>query len=180
MARKHTLVSTILCCWLFWPTPVRAASDGSVGSESTGTQGVSLSIATLVRITGLENINFGKYAGTGNLSAAVDLCIWTNNADGKYKVRAEGSGASGAFTLTDGVTGTLPYEVRWNNTTGTSGNFAISTPQQYTSLLTGANTESSTCGGGRNANFQVTIQQAQLLARRPAIYTGVLTFVISP
>lgn len=178
---RKNIWSLIAACLLIG-TPARqtlAATDGTLGPDSTGTQGVSMSIANLVRITGMENINFGVYSGTGNLASAVNVCIWTNQSSGNYRVTASGSGQDGVFTLSNGSGGVLPYAVRWNTTIGTSGNFALD-PGVITASLSGANTSSSNCGGGRNANFQVTIQQEQLLARRPGIYAGVLTLVIAP
>lgn len=178
--RKNTWISIGVCLLMSsYPGNGLAATDGTLGPDSTGTQGVSLSIANLVRITGMENINFGKYSGTGNLASAVDICIWTNQSAGNYRVTASGNGQDGVFTLSNGSGGVLPYGVRWNTSIGTSGNFVLNAGV-ITSALSGANTASSNCGGGRNANFQVTIEQEQLLARRPGIYTGVLTFVVAP
>lgn len=155
-----------------------AATDGTPGVTSTGDTSVSLSISNLVRISGIADMNFGTYDGSGDLAQDDDVCVWTNQSSGTYKVLAQGDGDSNAFTVSSGA-GTLSYSVKWNNTTGTTGNTAL-TADTISGEFSGASTTSSTCSGGDTANFEVTFSAADLLAVRPATYTGVLTLVVSP
>lgn len=157
----------------------RAASDGQLDTTSTGDTSISLSISNLVRITGIADLNFGTYDGAGNLSRDDDVCIWTNHNSGAYKVLAQGDGDDQSFTVKTGSGQTIAYAVRWNDTMGTLGNEAL-TADTLSSEFSGASTTSSTCGGGSTANFQVTFLQNDLLSARPGVYSGVLTFVISP
>ena len=71
------------------------------------------------------------------------------------------------------------YTVRFNDAVSTSGNFALS-PNLISAQLSGANTTSITCGGGNNANFQVSFSQNALLNVPAGTYTGTLTLVIEP
>lgn len=160
------------------PSSALAATDGQLDSTSTGDTFISLGVSNLVRISGIADLNFGTFGGSGNSSRDDDVCVWTNQSGGSYKVTAQGDGTLHAFTVTAGGD-PLPYSVRWNNTTGTSGNSAL-TADTISGAFTGASTTSSTCAGGATANFQVIFSSADLLSARPGTYAGVLTFIVSP
>ena len=163
---------------LFSVVPVQADNDGLLSSDSLGSTPLSLSIPSLVKLSGIENLNFGNYIGPGNAVLADDVCVYTNLSTGQYKITARGSGSSYAFTLTNG-TQEIPYTVRWNNSTGTSGNVDLSA-NTTSSTFTGANTSSVTCSGGNSANFQVTISQNALLSVKAGSYNGILTLIVQP
>lgn len=173
------LLLCIFCSAIFSQDAARAASDGALDTTSTGDTFITLGVTNLVRITGVSDINLGTYSGSGDLSQADDVCVWTNQSGGNYKVLAQGDGASNAFTLTGQIGSPLPYAVRWNGTTGTASNTAL-VADTLSAAFSGASTTSSNCAGGSTANFQVILDGADLLAAKPGIYTGVLTFVISP
>lgn len=168
------LLSSCVCL----PTHAYAATDGSLGSSSEGSTYVTLSIPNIVRISGISDLSFGAYGGSGSPSLDDDICIYENNTSGTYKVTAHGSGTSSAFTVTDG-SNLIAYAVRFNNVTGTTSNFPLTT-NVTSSTLSGANSASQTCGGGNNANFQVTLQKADLLKVPAGTYSGTLTLVIEP
>jgi len=157
---------------------VLGATDGTLGPTSAGDDNLSLEVPALAKISDIADMNFGNYSGTGALTLDDDVCVYVNASSGQYKVTAQGSGVASAFTLTDGSQ-TIAYTVRWNNTSGTSGNAALTATVQ-SGTLTGANTASLTCGGGSNANFQVTMTQSALLNVKSSTYTGVLTLIIDP
>jgi len=156
-----------------------AATDGTLGATSTGDTGITLGVSNLVRITGMNDLSFGTYSGVADFKKDDDVCIWTNQAGGNYKVTPKGDGASFAFTVTRGAGSPLAYTVKWNNTTGVSGNTSL-TANTLSGAFSGASTTSSTCGGGVNANLQVIFDEATLLSSVPGTYTGVITLVISP
>ena len=162
----------------FSSVPVQADNDGLLSSDSLGSTPLSLSIPHLVKLSGIEDLNFGNYIGPGNAVLADPVCVYTNLSTGEYKITARGSGASYAFTLTNGSQ-EIPYTVRWNNSIGTSGNVALSA-NTTSSSFTGANTSSVTCSGGNSANFQVTISQNALLSVKAGSYNGILTLIVEP
>jgi hypothetical protein len=140
---------------------------------------VSLTVSTLVRIYGVADFNFGSYTGSGSRSLDDDVCVWTNADAATYRVTAKGDGTDFAFTVAKDGSNTLAYTVKWNNTTGTAGNTAL-TANSISPNFSGANTTSQTCGGGNNANLQISFGEAALQAAKPGTYSGVLTIVISP
>jgi len=184
--------SRIVCAWFFLCALIVPGNIGALinppsptADSSEASLDVSLSVATLFRISGIRDMNFGTYAGSGNLTDNDDICVWTNAAAGTYRVTARGNGGGASDYLfsvakTGDATKTIGYTVRWNTQAGTSGNFAL-TNNVVTSNLSGANTESSTCASGASAtaNFQVQFTEDDLLDARSGTYLGTLTLIIS-
>ncbi|MDD9900171.1 MAG: hypothetical protein OXT65_04260 [Alphaproteobacteria bacterium] len=155
-----------------------AASDGSLGSTSTGTSDVSLSIAAVYQITGLADLALGAYAGTGNMTGNDDVCVYTNDASGNYNVRITDSSTLSAadFSVQNaGSTSDIPFTVSWDDGGGAS---AVTYNTQLASA--NADTSSTTCSGGTNANFAVDLLQADLQAAPADSYSTTLTIVIEP
>ena len=61
---------------------VFAATDGTLGTTSTGTSDITVTIPELILISGMADITFGTYAGTGDLDVNEDICIYTNKDAG--------------------------------------------------------------------------------------------------
>lgn len=166
-------------------TPGSALSlnnPGSTSNPSSAELDVSLTVPTMYRISGVGDLAFGSYSGSGSLTLNDDVCVWTNAASGSYRVTAKGDGTDFAFVVKkQGDTSkTIPYSVLWNDESGTTG--AISLSANVTSTnQTGANSQSISCSSGSNAtgNFKVTLSQSDLLKAVSGSYSGVLTLVIS-
>ena len=159
------------------------SNPGSPSSPSSSASlDIDLTIATLFRVSGISDLSFGSYSGSGPLSRDDDVCVWTNASGGNYRITARGNGTSFAYIVskTGDNTKTIPYTVQWNTTSGTTGNSAL-TANVTSGNLSGANTQSSTCatGAAATANFQVTFAQADLLSAPSGTYTGTLTLIVS-
>lgn len=155
-----------------------AATDGTVGATSTGTAEINVSIPQLIKISGLADLNFGTYSGSGDLDLNENVVVAGNDSSASptYRVTASGSGASSAFTVSNG-TETLPYRVFFNDQAGIAGTTetAATTPLTnqggiHTSL--GTNTE--------NANYRVLFAETALQNAAAGAYTGTLTLVVEP
>jgi len=154
------------------------ASDGSLGATSTGTSVISVTVPNLIKISGMADIAFGTYSGTGDLNGNEDVCVYTNKASGTYRVTGSGTGGGGAFTLQSGGNN-LAYNVYFNDVAGTTGEAALTAGSALNSQ-SGASTSSQTCGGSNNANFHVEILSTNLLAVPSGAYSGTLTLVVEP
>ena len=165
-------LSVLVCPVFSW-----AAHSGSSGATSTGDLDITLTIATLQKITGIANINFGTYSGTGDISRDDDVCVYNNRSDHTYNVKLSGSGANNVFVVARSGK-TIPYRVFWNVTTGTTGNVEATKDVTLTSR-TGASSLLD-CGAANTANFQVTIARSDIMKVPPGIYTGTLSIAILP
>jgi len=158
-----------------------AATNGTLGATSTGTSTVSLSIGQRYQITGVADLAFGSYSGTGDMLANDDVCIYTNGVTSAYKVRVldnSSMSATGFSVQNTGATAQIPYTVKWNNVAGVTGNAAVA--YNVPTAKTGANTTSVTCNGTNNANVQVVMMQADLQAAPAGSYSTTLSITIEP
>lgn len=154
-----------------------AATQGSLGTTSTGISALDAQIPVFYKITDVADLHLGIFDGSGDMEQDDDVCVYSNDL-GHYKVTATGSGAANAFTLTDG-THTLPYTVKWNDEDGTNGNASLTSGTPLTTQTGADQTEPDCTTLGNNANFQVTIAASAAIQRPAGDYTGTVTFVIA-
>ena len=83
---------------------------------------VSLSASSDVKVSNLDDINFGLYSGAGNLRFNESICINTLPIS-NYQVTIWGSGLSGEFVVSNGLEA-IPFSVKYRNRTG-NGNGGI-------------------------------------------------------
>jgi hypothetical protein len=138
---------------------------------------ISSSAFSNVKISNLDDINFGLYSGFGNLRHNENICINTIPMS-NYRVTIWGSGASGAFVVSNGLK-TIPFEVKYRNRTGNGNSGTNMSPGIP---LTNQNRSSSelNCPSGLNANINVGFARKDLQAASSGRYSGRLTITIAP
>jgi hypothetical protein len=164
-----------MASWLAWAIGCTIAVAGLVAPGSQ-------TMAQQVQITSLSDVAFGTVPSiTTNQVASQTLCVYTSSLFG-YTVKATGSGASGAFTLSNlgNANAQLAYTAQWAFTGGqTSG----------TLLTPGVGLRSS---GGLNllcslgsllagtASLVIILPSANLSAAQSGNYSGTLSLMVSP
>lgn len=161
------------------PGAALAATQGTAGATSTGSVSISATIPGRVQISGLTDIALGTVNPTAAASQAEDVCVWSNTSGRVYNVTASGSGASNAFTLTDG-TNVLPYAVEWAATSGQSSGTALVSGAALGSLASTATSPTCSAGPTASASLIVKLSAANLQAAVASAYTGTLTLVVAP
>jgi len=151
-----------------------AANDGIVGPTSEGDLNINLTILDEVRISNLEDIDLGIFAGA-DLSGTSPACVFRSGT-GNYEITAEGDGNGGAFELSDG-TNDVVYTVTYDDGAGaenmTSGTVL---PGQ-----TGGDPGSDICDNtGNNGTIEVTVEADAMAALPAGAYAGVLTLTVAP
>lgn len=158
------------------PSYALAATDGTLGTTSTGTTSITVTIPKLIRARSFSDFSLGTYSGAGDVTGNDDLNISINYVPGTYRVTASGSGAASAFTITDG-TNTLAYNAYYNDATGITGRVAMTSGTAVTAQ-TGAVRPLSTTT--LNANLSIEFLEADIQAVDAATYTGSITLVFQP
>lgn len=149
-----------------------AARQGSLGPVSTGSIGISVSIAPRAQILGPKDIDFG-----GTASAfAQNVCLSSNSLARSFTVSAVGGGNAGAFELVSGHQ-VIAYTVEWatrNETTPSAGLTRSTRPR--------ADSSRTDCEHGQSvAALVVAIDPAHLdEVRTGAPFTGLLTLIVAP
>lgn len=149
-----------------------AATDGTLGTTSTGESLVTIIKQNAVQITNVADLDLGTHAtAAADMSANDDVCVFNSTATYSITVTS----GNGGFNLSDG-TNNIPYSVEW----AANGGAAVALVDGASlGSLTGDRT-SLNCGGGTNANFSATVAAADFNAAGPGTYTDVLTLLVEP
>ncbi len=129
-----------------------------------------------VKISALQDFDFGLYPGGGNLQDNKNVCA-NVIPNGRYQIVMFGDGAAGNFEISNGID-SIPYRVFYNDSTRRRGARRIRTGQPLTSQ-SGASDQLN-CSDGLNANIRIRMRSADLLTANPGRYRGTLTMTISP
>jgi hypothetical protein len=90
------------------------ARQGSLGSTSSGTISISVSVAAQARVSDVQDMEFAEPASEGLPTRSRLLCMSSNSLARSFRVAAIGSGPEGALELSNGAH-TLAYSVRWSS-----------------------------------------------------------------
>lgn len=157
-----------------------AATQGSLGSTSTGSISIGASVPNRIQLTGLSDVSFVNQDPATPASNAQNVCVWSNSSTRGYNVTATGSGASNAFTLASGPL-TVPYSVEWSGTSGQASGTALAPGSALTGLTSAATSATCSSGASSSASLIVKISSANLQGMQAATtYTGTLTLVVAP
>lgn len=151
-----------------------AASDGSVGANSTATSDVSLAVQDRIQISNVKDIAFGTYGGTGDLVENSSYCVYRNGG-GNYELTLTTD--HGSFVVSDG-TDDIPFAVKVDDSADASTGASIA---YNTSSGTLGNTSTiPDCGGADNGAMEVTFAEADLQAANSSTYLGTITLYVEP
>lgn len=146
-------------------------------TSSTGDLVINATVAAWFQISGLTDITFGAYAGTGVWTAPTEsFCVYTNGAAGVYSVTATGSAACGTgFQICRAATDALTYSVSYTDSGGPA------TPLTHNTNLVGQQGHATLANcGGNNTDVVITIAELDAQAAPAGLYTGTLTFLVAP
>ena len=171
--------------WLIAPVALlhsgqaQAARQGSLGSTSSGTISISVSVAAQARVSGARDMGFAEDHSEGVQIRSRDICMSSSSLARSFRVAAIGSGPSGALELSNGPH-TRPYSVRWSlpeNPNPTSPPAADSPVANID-----ASPSQLECRSGTGlARLTVSLDDPRPRSvRTHAPYTGILTLLISP
>jgi hypothetical protein len=157
-----------------------AASQGALGTTSTGSISIGASVPNRVQISNLTDVSFTNQDPSVAASNAQNVCVWSNSSTKGYNITATGSGAANAFSLSNGAA-TVPYSVEWAGSSGQSSGTALSSGSALTGLTSTATNPTCSAGPSSSASMVVKITSASLQGMQAATsYTGTLTLVVAP
>ncbi len=178
------VLGTITCLAIVCvsPRPGRAASDGSLSTNSAGSSTWSLGVPGRVKIGGLSDVSL-NFSGSGNPSSNKRVCVYSNTGSGDYTIAATGNliadGSAGAGFFVKMTAGrTIPYTVKWRDSAADGGT-ALTAGVALTAQ-SGASTTSASCNLSTNANFEILFNADNILDSPAGSYSGTVQIVISP
>ena len=148
-----------------------AATDGTTGAQSSGSSDVTVTKQQIVRITGVDNIEFGALGFlTAAESVASAMCIYSSA--GGYNVTAS---STTGYALTSGdATTDVAYTATWNGANLVLDTALGGQAGNSTEIDCASDTDNS------NATLAVTLDTASFNSAEAATYTGTLTLTIAP
>jgi len=152
-----------------------ATANGSLGTTSTGTADVNLSIPNQLQISGLVTVALPNYSAGSASTANTPACVYSNAAGGAYYVTL--TSANGAFNLSDG-SNTIAYSVTWDDTPGTPSPEAIS--YNTKSAVQAGDSSSTNCSASTNAKMEVSATDAAMGAVPAGAYSDTITILVTP
>lgn len=131
------------------------------------------------RLTNMNDINLGTWLGS-TMTGNDPVCVY-KSPTGNARYGVTGTDTStitpGAFRLQNGAnTVEIPYTVSWNQA-NTPGGSNLTDGASLT--RDNADRSSQTCSGGTNANFRITVDNANIINKPSGVYTTTLTFVVA-
>ena len=157
-----------------------AATQGSLGTSSTGSVTINASVPNRIQLTGLADVAFTNQDPAVAASSAQNVCVWSNSSTKGYYVTATGSGTGSAFTLASGAS-TVPYSVEWAGSSAQSSGTPLAASTALHGLTSTATNPTCASGPSSTASLVVKIATADLQAMQAATtYTGTLTLVVAP
>lgn len=178
-ARIRPLSAAFLAAVLAHGTAM-AATQGTLGTTSTGSISIGASVPNRIQLSGLTDVSFTNQDPATAASNAENVCVWSNTSTKGYNVTASGSGAGNAFTLANGAL-TVPYSVEWAGSSGQSSGTALTSGSALTGLTSTATNATCSAGASSSASLIVKISSANLQSMQAATtYTGTLTLVVAP
>lgn len=161
-------------------TAADAATQGTLGTTSTGSVSVSVSVPNRVQLSGLTDVAFLNQDPSVAALNAQNVCVWSNTSTKGYNVMASGSGTASAFTLANGAL-TVPYSVEWSQTSGQTSGTALGVSTALTGQKSTATNALCASGPSSTASLIVKMSTASLQSMQAATtYTGTLTLVVAP
>ncbi|MDZ7685210.1 MAG: hypothetical protein U5O39_09620 [Gammaproteobacteria bacterium] len=113
-----------------------AASDGSLGADSTGTSDISLEIVDRVQISNMKDITIPAYNGTGDLTPDTTFCVYRNGGD-DYRVTLTTD--TTGFQLESGSTGdAVPFTAKVDDDLDATDGEAVTDASPSQVALTGS------------------------------------------
>lgn len=152
-----------------------AATQGTLGTDSTGTADVTVIKENAVQISDVDDIDLGSHPVlAADATGSDDVCVF--NSTGSYNVTVT---SANNFSLDSTAGQSIAYAVTWAEVVGgLAGPAADATNGQLTGLTGDATAVD--CSGGTNATFTVTVAQADFNAAAPGTYEDTLTMMVEP
>lgn len=153
---------------LSFSTVAFGASDGTLGSDSTGTTDVSVTIGDLVQVSVEQDVGLTHTTGS-NSNGSTGVCVY-RNSDADVAVTLTSANATGTtFRMADG-TNYIPYAVDFDGARDSGTQFIVSDE----------NNTSSNCGGVYSHSLDVQALAADLDAAGAGTYLDTITILVEP
>jgi len=130
-----------------------------------------------VRITGMDDIDFGQFSGAGSLQINERFCVYASDGNYNISVSSSSQDGSGNFYLPKAAGGvSIPISLYFIDSGSGSGN-----TQVFNAAISGVGDASSeTCSGTNNATLTFSMDEQSLRNASSGNYLETFTLLIQP
>jgi hypothetical protein len=155
---------------------------GGSNGNKYDSQSFSVSItvqgsASQVKISGLDDVSFGAYSGTGDLQANETFCVYSTNSTYRLSISADSQDSNGNFFLPGAITGDdIPVSITFVDSVGGSGVIDV-----FNTAVSGSgNSDSETCAGSENATLTFAMDEQSLRSSSSGDYLETFIIMVEP
>lgn len=139
-----------------------------------------MSRAQVVQISQLTDVGFGAITNlSADISQSQTVCAYSGAIPARYAITATGSGAGGAFTLSNGAAA-LAYEVQWNPSASQTSGTNLTAGSALTGQTSSGLTPTCTLGLTPSGSLTIILRAAALSSSHSGSFTGTLSLLLSP
>ena len=138
----------------------------------------TIDVSQSVRVSALDNIALGTWAGTGNVIGTESFCIYSNNSSAAYNISISSpqQDAGGLFRIANaGQTQFIGYDLTFADSVGGPG-----TAVTGNSISGNGNNSAPMCAGDVNAELAVNLPEGNLQPAQSDSYSDTITLLIAP
>ena len=148
--------------------PVHAQGNG-IGGGNDGR----------VRITGLQDVQFGAFGLGGDAVQSQSICVFSSNRIPAYSVIALGTGPGSSFALASGIDA-INFDVLWSEFTGQMTGEELMAGQPSQDFISVATHHACNNGPMTSASLIIRVREAEIANAQAGTYSGALTLIVSP
>ena len=163
------MLGACLLCLL--ATTAHAATQGKLGYSSTATIDLTLTITSLIRVSGAQDITLSAEQGE-SVEGMTPLCV-SGTSGTEYAIAVQGGSSAGDFVMQSGE-GSLSYDVMYSDADGTVD------MRPSVDVVGRALATDLECSDGANAQLTVAVDGTDSSTASPGVYSDVLTVMVSP
>ena len=174
--RKSLYSVMVFTMTLLFAVASYSATQGQLGTSSTGSLTIRLTIHPKIEISSLDDINIDVYNQDQAVNYNEPICI-RSTSRANYRILASGSGAGGRFILQgQSNNSTVPYDVSFENQIGqTADRLQAQQPSgSYTTPSLAAQ-----CGGKDSSAIRIKMTQDNIKRLEQGTYQGSLTLTVA-
>jgi hypothetical protein len=139
---------------------------------------VRIYIPYKIQVHQLNDIVFGTYSGSGDLTQDEEFCVYVTQA-GDYSIMFQDDSVGAGYNLTNESMSSwvIPYDMQASMTKYLPTFFSLNKGVTYT----GPNGSSdSNCATGEKAFIRININEADIVGKGGGTYKSILTIIVSP
>jgi spore coat protein U-like protein len=138
---------------------------------------VSVIVPNVIQVNQLDDLNFGIYAGVGDLTLTEEFFVFATQGNHYNILLSDNSDNTGwALTHSNDPASSIPYELQASTTTFSPTFYTLT---ENVSHATFHASDNPNCVTGEKAFLRVNIKEADIVNKKNGTYTGTITVFVS-